>query len=144
MRVSGWHIGVALAIPMCHSLCAVASAEPAAPAAPAASCGPAHTYIDAQSATVRSDAVVVVHGRRATLQCGGDDDSSYLIGKKITLTMAGDADVVVWRKPADPSKGTRTVPATALPTWLVRNRSEPIYKVVSARGSTKLVEQWHP
>jgi hypothetical protein len=79
----------------------------------------------------------------ATLHCGGDDDSSYVTGKQVTLTIRGDSDVRVWRMPENPSAGTRTVPATALPIWLKRNRSEPIYKITSS-GTTKLVEQWHP
>jgi hypothetical protein len=118
---------------------------PAASAQPAGSCGPAHTYIEAQTATVKSNAAVVVHGRSATLKCGGEDDSSYVTGKKVVLTLRGSATVKVWRVPEDPSQGTRTVPAQALPKWLKRNASEPIYKVnQSSNGKPQLVEQWHP
>jgi hypothetical protein len=117
----------------------------AASAEPSGSCGPAHSYIVAKSATVGPGNVVVVHGRSATLKCGGEDDSSYVSGKKLTLTMTSAATVRVWKTPENPDGGTRTVPATSLPKWLKKNYSEPVYKITGPNsGVTKLVEEWHP
>ncbi|HWA65033.1 MAG TPA: hypothetical protein VG899_01515 [Mycobacteriales bacterium] len=121
------------------------TAASAANGATAGSCGPAHRYIDARSATVEPDDVTVVRGRSATLRCGGDDDSSYVPGAKLTLTLTSAATVTVWKMPENPAAGTRTVPATKLPTWLHKNRAEPIYKITGSNGHvTKLVEEWHP
>jgi hypothetical protein len=117
----------------------------AASAEPAGSCGPAHRYIDAQVATFGPGNVVIVDGRTATLKCGGEDDSSYVSGKKLSLTMAKSATVTVWKVPENPDGGTRTVPATSLPKWLKKNYSEPVYKITGPNNAaTKLVEEWHP
>ena len=139
-----------LAVPVLVGLSAVVGAggltvAAAQPAASAGSCGPAHRYVDAHSAKVLPDDVVQVKGKSATLRCGGPDDSSYVDGKSITLTLTSAATVKVWKTPEDPDGGTRTVPGTALPKWLKKNRSEPIYKITGpSSGVTKLVEEWHP
>lgn len=110
----------------------------------AGKCGPTFGYIDPATATVTAHSVVI-KGRRATLHCGGPDDSFYVLHEAFTLRMLRSGTVTVWNKPADPSKGTRKVAATALPMWLKRNRSEPIYRFTGPRtGVTKLVEEWHP
>lgn len=108
------------------------------------SCGPAHRYVDAASATVKPHRVIVT-GKHSKLVCGGPDDSSYVDGSAVTLKVLRSATIRVWKVPADPSQGMRTVAATALPHWLRKNRSEPIYKIHGpADGVTKLVERWHP
>ncbi|HWC33341.1 MAG TPA: hypothetical protein VG650_00815 [Mycobacteriales bacterium] len=113
-------------------------------AATAGSCGPAHRYVDAESAVAKAHAVVI-HGKHATLHCGGPDDYSYVIGKAVTLRMLMTGTVVVWKMPEDPSQGTRTIPATNLPHWLKRNAGEPIYKIHGPSNAVmKLVEKWHP
>lgn len=118
----------------------VASAHPAADH----SCGPAHRYIQAKSATVKAHRVVLT-GVRTTLVCGGPDDSSFQPGGRLTLKVLKDATVKVWKMPEDPSQGTKTVAATDLPHWVNKNRSEPVYKIHGpAKGVTRLVEQWHP
>ena len=114
------------------------------PAKASGVCGPTYGYVEAVSATV-SNGAVLVHGKRATLHCGGPDDSSYRTHERITVTMTPSATAVVWKKPADPSAGTLTIAASKLPTWLKRNRSEPIYRIHGPKtASTQLVEQWHP
>lgn len=123
-----------------------AAALPAATAQPAAdhSCGPAHRYVDAKTATVKAHRVVL-SGRRAVLVCGGDDDSHFDGGRPLTLRVRKTATVKVWKVPEDPSQGMKTVTATDLPKWVKRNRSEPIYKIHGpSDGVTRLVEQWHP
>ncbi|HVV74842.1 MAG TPA: hypothetical protein VHC43_02325 [Mycobacteriales bacterium] len=116
----------------------------ARPAARDGSCGPAHTYIDAEHATVKAHRVVVT-GKAARLHCGGPDDSSYITGSATTVKLLLTATVKVWKMPEDPSQGTKTVSATKLPHWLKVNRSEPIYKVHGpSHAVTKLVEEWHP
>lgn len=122
-----------------------ASLSPAA-AQPAAdhSCGPAHRYIEAKSATVKAHRVVLT-GKKLTLVCGGDDDSHFAPGGALTLKVLKDATVKVWKVPADPSAGTKTVAATDLPKWVKKNASEPVYKINGpSDGVTRLVEQWHP
>lgn len=132
------------AVVLCVAVGGVGLASAAA-ALPAGSCGPAHSYIVAKTAAIGSNGVVMVDGRSATLKCGGDDDSSYVSGRKLSLTMASAATVRVWRMPEDPSKGTRTVPASALPKWLKKNYAEPVYKIIGPNdGVTRLVEEWHP
>jgi hypothetical protein len=121
------------------------STASAQPAAPARSCGPAHSYIDVQHETVTPNKALVVHGKSATLKCGGPDDSSYVTGQAITVTLTRTATVTFWKMQNDPSKGTRTVTATAAPQWFHRNRFEPIYKITGPHdAATKLVEEWHP
>jgi hypothetical protein len=125
---------------------AVAITIPAAAARPAAdhSCGPAHRYIEAKSATVKAHRVVVT-GNRATLVCGGDDDSHFDGGKPLTLRVLKTATVKVWKMPADPRQGRMTVTGVDLPKWVERNRSEPIYRIHGPSDAvTRLVEQWHP
>lgn len=108
------------------------------------SCGPAHRYIDAASATVKAKRVIVT-GKRSKLVCGGPDDSSYQDGGPLTLKVLKTATVKVWRMYEDPSQGMKTIPATALPKWLKKNDGEPVYKIHGpADGVTKLVEKWHP
>lgn len=108
------------------------------------SCGPAHRYIDAASATVGAHRVTVT-GKRSTLKCGGPDDYSYVDGGALTLKVLKTATIRVWRMPDDPSQGRKTIAATDLPKWLKKNRGEPVYKITGpVNGVTKLVEEWHP
>ena len=108
------------------------------------SCGPAHRYINAKSATVTAHRVVIT-GKRSTLVCGGEDDSHYSDGGPLTVKLLKTATVKVWNAYADPSQGRRTIAAIDLPHWLKKNAGEPIYKIHGPSGGvTKLVEQWHP
>jgi hypothetical protein len=108
------------------------------------SCGPAHRYVEAQTAMVKPHRVLLA-GRHTTLVCGGDDDSSFQPGGDVTLKVRKRATVKVWKVPEDPSQGRKTVDATDLPHWVKKNRSEPVYKIHGpADGVTSLVEQWHP
>ena len=140
-----------LAIPVVVGIAAIASgviglaSASAHPSLASGSCGPAHRYIDVSYASFEQANIVYVYGRAATLKCGGDDDSSYVSGKKISLMMVGGATVTFWKTPNDPSKGTRTFAATSAIRWFHRNRSEPIYKITGPPTAvTKLVEEWHP
>jgi hypothetical protein len=137
----------ALAVPAAVGLAVAISgiAVSTAVAAPSGICGPAHRYIDVQSATEGPLNVVIVDGRGATLKCGGEDDSSYVPGKKLSLTLAKTATVTFWKVPENPDGGTRTLRGAAALSWFKRNRSEPVYKITGPNNAvTKLVEKWHP
>jgi hypothetical protein len=131
-------IGVsALAAPAAGAATGRPSAEPGCAQAK-------HRFVEAESATVKGK-VIKVKGHKAKFHCGGEDDGHYTASKPTeTLRISSKATVTVFKTPEDPSD-TRTIKATALPHWLKKNASEPIYRITGPKTKiTTMTEQFHP
>jgi hypothetical protein len=127
------------------ALAAPATAASASQAAGGSTCAQAkHRFVAADSATVKGS-VIKVSAHKAKFHCGGEDDGHYTTSKATeTLTVSSKAKVTVFKSPEDPSH-SKTVKATALPHWLKKNASEPIYRIAGPkRKITKMTEQFHP
>jgi hypothetical protein len=103
-----------------------------------------HRFVEAEHATVNGS-VIKVSAHKAKFHCGGEDDGHYSTSKATeTLTVSKSAKIIVFKNPEDPSD-SKTVKATALPHWLKKNASEPIYRIEGPKHKiSRMTEQFHP
>ncbi|HEX3824850.1 MAG TPA: hypothetical protein VHV79_10340 [Mycobacteriales bacterium] len=141
-------VSAALAALSTASIAAFAGPATAAPTSRAAhspACAQAmHRFVEADRATV-SGSVVKVSAHKARFHCGGEDDGHYTTAKATeTLRVSKKAIIRVFKSAENPSN-SRTIKATALPHWLKKNSSEPIYRIAGPKHKvTRMTEQFHP
>jgi hypothetical protein len=151
---SPWrNVGTAATTATLAALSAASIAAFAAPATAASAARAAHTpacaqakhrFVEADSAKV-SGSVIKVKAHKAKFHCGGEDDGHYTTATATeTLTVSKKATITVFKSPERPSV-SKTIKATALPHWLKKNSSEPIYRIAGAKHKiTTMTEQFHP